>query len=129
MNWERDETKYMFSLEEYLSNYGEIHRRKVHLQDHLDEFEDFRLTVPFAKRDSADTVDLNIVCCPEDRRCAAKRCRAATQTVCPDCEIPFCQEYEASLKGSGDDFEDTLRWPPARALSNDLMFLRSAKYV
>ena len=92
-----DEVESMFSLEEYLQNYGEIQRQKVHLSDHLDEFDDWLLTVPFAVPDSADTVDMEIICCPEDRRCTAKRCRARRKTVCPDCEIPVCQECEDSL--------------------------------
>ena len=111
----------MFGLEEHLENYGEIQRKKVHLRDNLDEFEDWLLTVPFPARTSSDTEELEIICCPEDRRCAAKCCRARRKTVCPNCEIPICQECESSLLRPRDEFNDTLREPPARALSNELI--------
>ena len=99
----------------------------MHLSDHLDEFEDWVLTVPFAERNSADTVDLEIICCPEDRRCTGKRCRARRKTVCPDCEIPICQECESSLERTSDWVKDTFRDPPARALSNELMIFYAPK--
>ena len=100
MTWQYDEVQYMFGLDEYLENYGEIQQNKVHLGDakHLHEFEDWVLTVPFAERNSANTVDLEIICCPEDRRCSRKRCGARGNTVCAECEIPICQECENSLE-------------------------------
>ena len=55
MTWQYDEVQYMFGLDEYLENYGEIQQNKVHLGDakHLHEFEDWVLTVPFAEKNNA----------------------------------------------------------------------------
>ena len=126
MTWQYDEVQYMFGLDEYLENYGEIQQNKVHLGDakHLHEFEDWVLTVPFAERNSANTVDLEIICCPEDRRCSRKRCGARGNTVCAECEIPICQECENSLEKTSDW---VYREPPARALSNELMIFYGPK--
>ena len=111
----------VLGLEEYLENYGGIQRNKVHLRNHLEEFEDWVLIVPFAECNGTDTIDLKIICCPEDRRCIGKRCHASRKTVCPHCEIPICQDCENSLLRPGNIFKETFREPPARALSYELM--------
>ena len=69
--------------------------------------------MPFAEEKGAGTVDMEIICCPEDRRCMRKSCRARRKTVCVDCEVPICNECEESLQRSGNIFTDMDKgfWP------------------
>ena len=61
----------MFGLDTYLENYGTIQKGKVHLGDEMyaEEFDDWLVTIPFASPNTEETEDLDILCCPEDKRC------------------------------------------------------------
>ena len=78
MNQRRTDVESMFGLETYLENYGCIQKIKVKLGDeeHLHEFDDWILTIPFASENDDETCNLDIVCCPEDRKCSKQECGA-----------------------------------------------------
>ena len=67
----------MFGLETYLENYGTIQKGKVHLggENYREEFEDWMMTIPFAVGDGKETLDVEILCCPEDKRCTSPAAR------------------------------------------------------
>ena len=70
MNQRRTDVESMFGLETYLENYGCIQKNNVHLADdeYIHEFDDWLLTIPFADESDDATFDVDIVCCPEDRK-------------------------------------------------------------
>ena len=112
-------TRYMFGLDEYLENYGTIQKRKVHLGDdaYRSEFGAWLLTTPFSYDASSATWNVDIVCCPADRKCANWRCGAKTKKVCAECEVPICRGCEASLASPFDILlYGTIPQPPARVL-------------
>ena len=123
MNQRKADVESMFGLETYLENYGCIQKNKVELGDeqHIHEFDDWLLTIPFASQIDVETIDVDIVCCPEDRRCSNVKCGANGKKVCHQCEVPICKECEACLLEPWDIFKGTVAQPPARALSNDMM--------
>ena len=59
--------------------------------------------------------DVEILCCPEDRRCVSPLCRR-TRTLCLQCELPLCRECENGMK----DSRGRVQLPPA-SLANDMM--------
>ena len=74
----------MFGLATYLEDYGTIQEGKVHLEaeEHRHEFDDWLVTIPFAVGDEENTLDVNILCCPEDKRCTNSKCMANQRMVC-----------------------------------------------
>ena len=80
----------IFSLSSYLRRYGHV-KGNANLQMHMEEFDDWRLVVPFGKK------KIDTLCCPEDRRCIIDECVAGT-TMCTSCEVPFCKSCNAALQ-------------------------------
>ena len=100
----------IFGLDMYIERYGHL-PGFPDMREHMAEFDDWQLIVPFAER------PLSILCCPEDRRCNSQlshKC-LASKTLCEDCEIPMCRYCEqAVMNPDGAQM-------PRRALTNDLM--------
>ena len=102
------------SVNAYLSRYGHISEGAcvddgMHLQDKMDEFDDWLVSVP------TDEGPMNVLCCPEDIRCDSHMCNRE-RTACSRCEGPLCGECKDTLEGAGG----SVRLPPA-ALANDMM--------
>ena len=93
-------------LDKYLEAYGQLDGCAT-LREHLEEFDDWQLTVPFASG------SIRILCCPEDRQCSQDGCLQG-KIVCQDCELPLCSECAASLAAAPPLM-------PAAALANDMM--------
>ena len=127
------DTKHALGLEQYLQDYGTIRpecgrTEGVHLQDRLEEFEDWIIEIPFESTDLHVAESVTMLCCPEDRRCKNKQCRSAEgKSVCADCEVPFCTECKTNLMAPTNIFHGLDRQPPARALANDLMVFYAPK--
>ena len=125
------QTKDAFSLEKYLEDYGLIQASSsqaetVHLKDHLYEFEDWILEIPFQNYSTNTIEQVTIICCPEDKRCTRKECQKKPKVACLECSFPVCNECKGSLN-SELEYEQMFRNPPARALSNDLMTFYAPK--
>lgn len=90
-------------------------------EEHIHKFVDLFVTIPFAVRDEEYTLDVNILCCPEDKRCTNSKCMANQRKVCEDCEVPICKECATVMERHWDLFDGMHPRPPPRALSNDLM--------
>ena len=89
------------------------------MRQHMAEFEDWQLIVPFKQR------ALTLLCCPEDRVCSGKeraRCLAG-KTCCRDCKLPVCRTCEDALTNAHRP-----RMPQA-ALANDLMIYYSPRIL
>ena len=110
MNQRRADVESMFGLETYLENYGCIQKNNVHLADdeYIHEFDDWLLTIPFADESADATFDVDIVCCPEDRKCSNVSCRATSKRVCHKCEVPICKDCEVNLIEPWDIFKGTV---------------------
>ena len=107
---ERQRCAEIYGLDNYIERYG--HQRGFpDMRQHMAEFEDWQLIVPFAPR------PVTVLCCPEDRRCKGKapeQC-VSRKTICKDCEVPVCRYCTAALtKPYGAQM-------PQPALANDLM--------
>eukprot|EP00973_Karenia_brevis_P006249 850968-Karenia_brevis.AAC.1 len=80
----------------------------------MEEFDDWRLDVPFHEG------DVTIVCCPEDRRCN-ESC-LAQKRLCQHCEVPICRVCNKHASGPNEKlFQSPV------ALSNDLMVFYAAE--
>ena len=91
----------IFGLDTYIQRYGHM-LGFPDMRQHLEEFEDWQLTVPFHRRSVA------ILCCPEDRICTGTQGKTCVSTsgICKDCELPICVECEEaflSVTGSSQD--------------------------
>ena len=69
-----EQTEQAFGLEQYLEDYGLVHKgtrnsAEVHLREHMDEFEDWTIKIPFAGVKGRRGRQISILCCPEDRKC------------------------------------------------------------
>ena len=125
----RHEVENMFGLEQYLENYGCIQKGVVHLgnPEHRHEFEDWLVTIPFTGEHTEDVANVDILCCPEDKRCIKAACTADQRRVCRDCEVPVCKDCEMLMQQQWDIFEGMYPPAPARALSNDMMIFMLRK--
>ena len=124
----------MFGLKTYLENYGSIQEGKVHLgeDEHRHEFDDWLVTIPFAVGVGKQTLDVDILCCPEDKRCTNSICMQNQRRVCEQCEVPLCSECAGVVDkpwGIWDWGESPQPKPPPRALSNDLMIFYAPKSI
>ena len=108
----------MLGLDTYLENYGTIQEGKVHLdaEEHIHEFDGWLVAIPFAVGDEENTLDVNILCCPEDKRCTNSRCMAKQRRICEHCEVPICKECATVLEEPWDIFDGMHDRPPPRAL-------------
>ena len=100
----------IFGLDVYIQRYGHL-QGFPDMRQHIAEFDDWQLIVPFAER------PLSILCCPEDRCCKSQHSHKclASKTLCKDCEIPMCRYCEfAVMNPNGAQM-------PLAALINDLM--------
>ena len=68
----------MFGLQTYLEKCGTIQKGEVHLgsENYTEEFDDWLMTIPFAVGDGKETLDVEILCCPEDKCCTTAECTA-----------------------------------------------------
>ena len=81
------------------------------MRQHMSEFDDWQLIVPFEPK------PLTILCCPEDRCCSGPQSEVclSRKTLCRDCEVPVCRYCEEQLL---HPYGAKL---PQAALTNDLM--------
>ena len=119
----RDASK-EFGLVAYLRRYRyEEGNEKLDLMKHSEEFEDWKLRVPCSAAAGVPGGRFDLLCCPEDARCAAG-CPEA-KVACPNCEFPVCRECAEGVNNPRmmwDEFERCERpQMPARCLANDLM--------
>ena len=100
----------ILGLDKYIERYG--HQPGFpDMRQHMAEFDDWQLLVPFGNR------HITLLCCPEDRCCKSKqseRCLSG-KTLCEECELPVCKYCEAALTHAHG-----ARMPES-ALANDLM--------
>ena len=81
-----NETGDFFGREQYLTRYGIGPGGSPNVNNHLDEFNDWILIIPYIW-------NLIIPCCPEDRRCEELKQENLTtqnQHFCTECEFPIC---------------------------------------
>ena len=71
-----------------MQKYGEQGTGQPNLRVVKDDFEDFVLQVPFSNK------IVEILCCPEDRRCSRPGC-TQHDACCEECEVPCCRECKA----------------------------------
>ena len=90
------------------------------VEEHKYEFDDWLVTIPFAVRDGENTLDVDILCCPEEKRCTNSKCVVSQRRVCEHCEVPLCKDCATVGEQPWGSF-DGLPRPPARDLSNDLV--------
>ena len=66
---EHHDVEHMFGLQTYLENYATIQKGKVHLGGETcrEDFDDWLMTTPSAVGDGRQTLDVEILCCPEDK--------------------------------------------------------------
>ena len=93
----------------------------------MEEFDDWRIKIPFVDANGRGGRLVSIICCPEDRTCMHARCQQNGDRVCPDCEVPICNDCKKSLQAEVNVFESIRRKPPNRALSNELMVFYAPK--
>ena len=114
----------MFGLHTHLDNYGTIQKGKVNLgaEENRHEFDDGLVAIPFAVGDGESTLDVDILCCPVDKRCTnSKKCVANQRRVCEHCEVPLCKDCATVVEQPWGIFGGLYSKPPPRVLSNDLM--------
>ena len=70
-----EETRRILGLQTYIDRYGACGDDSPDLTQHLHEFDDWTVDVPFEEG------VLSLLCCPEDRRCDQSRCQEGTR-VC-----------------------------------------------
>ena len=100
------DTDRILGLESYLTRYGSVEAGGADLRQHMHEFEDWKLTVPFGPR------SLDVLCCPEDKECPDSAC--PMYSVCLHCRLPVCTECEGYISDVAPSM------PPA-SLANDMM--------
>ena len=71
------ETKDLFSIDAYLARYGNDPSGHYNLRQHMAEFDDWYVKVPF----EAEVV--RVLCCPEDRVCTPECLQG--DTLCAQC--------------------------------------------
>ena len=104
----RDQTQSILGMQSYLHRYGQCDPQGPNLREHLHEFDDWQMTIPFKDE------PVDIICCPEDRECSSALCLQGN-TCCRKCQLPICRECKLSF------FTDReIQMPPA-ALANDMM--------
>ena len=111
-----DVTAATIGLETYLAEYGRIPAPSVRadgkqpeprdLSMYLEEFDDWKLTVPFSDG------DVNVLCCSEDIKCVNDH---NDGKLCTDCQVPICNECWSAI-------DNVTPHRPKLALSNDLWF-------
>ena len=107
MGMSAEDLEATFGLHTYVARYGQCDGGNADLTQHMDEFDDWKLAIPFGDR------RVDIVCCPEDRECDHDGCLQGRQ-CCSSCRMPLCRECEQALTTT-----DT--WMPPAALANDMM--------
>ena len=103
----RRDMQELFSLDTYLCKYGKDVDGFFDLKQQLHEFDDWLLKVPFVEEEAVE-----IVCCPEDRRCSPA-CLGG-HDLCSDCEVPLCNHCLSFVDTANPSL------PPA-SLCNDMM--------
>ena len=78
-------TESIFGLEAYLDKYGQCDPEGPNLHQRREEFDDFYLDVPFARK------TVRVLRCPEDRECEDEACKRGNN-CCTKCRIPVCLE-------------------------------------
>ena len=96
-------------------------------EENRHEFDDWLVTIPFAVGVGKETLDVDILCCPEDKRCTNSKCMQNQRRVCEQCEVPLCSECAGVVDEPWDIFDGYLPKPPRRALSSDLMIFYAPK--
>jgi hypothetical protein len=104
----RKQTEHIFGLSTYVQKYGEMND-EVHLNEHHEEFNDWRVEIPF------DITNVTILCCPEDMHCD-NDVQHSRDTCCPQCVAPLCTECENSLRKRTPEL-------PQASLMNDMMIV------
>ena len=79
------ETRAQYGLETYLQKYNSDDKGSLNLRQHMDEFDDWVMDVPFGNGKL-----VRVLCCPEDRHCSSSRCLQGT-TMCEECIVPICR--------------------------------------
>ena len=105
------ETDTTLSLRAYLDDYGKDLDSRIDLRKKIEEFDDWRVEVPFLCE------SVTLLCCPEDRRCENETC-ATGAGVCPKCEVPVCHECLKCFRRDVPSPDDRV---PPQALVNDMM--------
>ena len=100
----------LWKTKTYLERYGSYQHTGLNLssEEAAREFNDWTL-----KLDFGDDGVVEILCCPEDRKC--QQCNVEEGFVCGACEVPLCHECDHAIS-KHNNFE-----PSAKALSNDMM--------
>ena len=104
---DQESTRHIFGLDNYMRRYGGGPDQPPDLTAHPEEFDDWRLTVPF------QSGNIDILCCPEDRVCDDVACMRGC-SCCTSCKLPVCRECEHAMSGDHPSM-------PASALANDMM--------
>ena len=100
------QTEEIFGLSTYVEKYGQM-SEDVRLDEEHDEFDDWRMEVPF------DNTTVRILCCPEDVQCD-NDIPHGRDTCCARCVAPLCTECEQSLRKRTPEL-------PQAGLTNDMM--------
>ena len=100
------QTEQIFGLSTYVEKYGQM-SEDVRLDEEHDEFDDWRMEVPF------DNTTVRILCCPEDVQCD-NDIPHGRDTCCTRCVAPLCTECEQSLRKRTPEL-------PQAGLTNDMM--------
>lgn len=111
-----DEASNLLGVEQYMSQYGGSPEHPPNLREHEDEFEDWKAYVSLGREKP-----LEVLCCPEDRRC--KHCPEVEKqapVLCEECEVPVCSECARSLR------EKRL---PEQALANDMLLFYAPRML
>jgi len=113
---DHDTTKDCYGLETYLDRYGtcKISGMDLNSEESLAELKEWSSTVCFENEDP-----LEIICCPEDRRC--QYCEQTDRALCAQCEVPLCNMCSIALK------DGYTALPASTALANDMMIYYAPK--
>ena len=111
----REQVASVFGTEKFLERYGCCNGGVPDLTQHLDEFSDWEVEIPFAEG------AVRIICCPEDKCC--ERGKACSPTaLCSKCMVPVCRHCEKSVYGPEPEM-------PSGCLANDLMVFYAQREI
>eukprot|EP00973_Karenia_brevis_P065713 9133873-Karenia_brevis.AAC.1 len=114
MACDREAASHAMGLEAYMKDYG--NDPKTRLQNRREEFMDWTVIVPFDVDRWGVDGDLELLCCPEDLRCASRHNHKTSSHVCAQCEVPICRDCKRELSDERPWTAELEREPPTRAL-------------